>query len=519
MLDVSNRSIIFASIIVFAIAIVLRVPSCYESFWVDELHSAWCVWDGIADVAPRADIGNQSPFYFLGLWFWKQLFGGSELALRISSVLAVAASCLLLTIAVGKSTGSLTAGITAGLVLAIENNSIFYGTELRPFAFVILFASVATICFARLASSESRHDQRTAWVGLMVAILLAGLCQPTSLGVLIWMPATLVCLWIFRNQQQLFRCTLTDGLLGLTTTAVGFALWSMTLNESWDQRQAWAAFASATSIGQLWHAWDWTWLWCLPATVLLAAMWFGRRDGFLRSMTAIWMLAWIAVVGTLGYWLVAWYEWLPLWHRRYFISALPTLAVVGGGAVAAVEGLKLRKLSVVVAILLVGGLLIRQELHRSLPSYPVALISRGEDWRGAIDWVRGHAKRHDRVYIESGLVESRRWLRSIGGGIDDPTRTPDLRSIQQDYLCYVALGPYALAQSVEPIATDLEIPLRVLNDDARQIFLIVRRPTDQIPINPTKWGTVYGNRYIGDVRSFGNVTVISMPTLESNLRN
>ena len=58
----SARSIVTASIVVFAVALLLRIPSCYESFWVDELHSAWCVWDNLADVPARAEIGHQSPF-------------------------------------------------------------------------------------------------------------------------------------------------------------------------------------------------------------------------------------------------------------------------------------------------------------------------------------------------------------------------------------------------------------------------------------------------------------------------
>jgi len=134
----TTLSIAAGSIVVFAVAVALRLPSCYESLWVDELHSAWCVWDDLSDVAPRADIGHQSPFYFLGLWFWKQVFGGSELALRMSSVLAVAASCSVLTLGVARWSGSVIAGVTAGAILAIETNSIFFGTELRPFALVIL---------------------------------------------------------------------------------------------------------------------------------------------------------------------------------------------------------------------------------------------------------------------------------------------------------------------------------------------------------------------------------------------
>jgi mannosyltransferase len=509
--SIAPVSISLASIVVFALAVALRVPSCYESFWVDELHSAWCVWDALGDVASRADIGHQSPFYFVGLWFWKQLLGESELVLRLSSVLAVAAGCVVLTAGIARWSRSLTAGLTAGLILAIESNSIFFGTELRPFAFVILFGSIATVCFARLAMLNSRHDQRGAWIGMVVAILLAGLCQPTSLGVLILLPGILCCLWFVRERKQLIRFTLTDGWLLLTATAVGFALWSTTLGESWDQRQTWASFASATSIDQAWQTWDWVSLWCAPIFVLIAAMIIGRNESSSQSLPTL-LLAMITVVGTLGYWFVAWMEWLPLWHRRYFIAVLPMFAFIAGGSIACVAAnRRFRKLAPLIAVCLVFSLAYRQNLLRSLQHYPVALAARGEDWRGAIDWVRNEANPEDRIYVESGLIESQQWLAGAGemnGRIHTPPTPPQLQ-----YLCYPALGPYRLEQTVKPIALDLELSLEVINDDTKQIFLIVRRPIEQIKIGPTKWGWVHGNRYVGEVKSFGNVTVIPMPDL------
>ena len=136
----SGRAILAAASLVFAIALWLRIPSCYQSFWLDELHSAWTVWDDLGSVIPRAKAGHQSPIYFLGLWVWKQASGGSELALRLSSVLATASACVVLTIGTARWSNSLIAGITSGLILAIESNAIFFGTELRPYALAIFLS-------------------------------------------------------------------------------------------------------------------------------------------------------------------------------------------------------------------------------------------------------------------------------------------------------------------------------------------------------------------------------------------
>lgn len=513
----SAGSIAIASIFIFAVAVALRVPSCYESFWVDELHSAWCAWDSLIDVASRADLGHQSPIYFVGLWFWKQIAGDSEVGLRLSSVLAVSISCVILTVGVASWNRSLFAGATAGSILAIESNSIFFGTELRPFAFVILFASIASVCFVRLVASRSRHEARLAWIGMIAAILLAVLCQPTSLGVLVFLPVSIGCIWLFRAPRELFRITLTDVFVLVTTTGVAFALWSITLSESWVQRGTWAAFASATSIKQVWQIWDWTWLWCVPVGLLVISrldvalrsacseLRRGKEDAesaaFAEPKTTL-LVAMIAVVGTFGYWFVAWNEWLPLWHRRYFTAVLPLFGLIGGGAVGAVsQSDRLRKLAPVVAMGLVVGLMWRQNMHRTLPHYPVAFAVRGEDWRAAIDWVRNEADPKDSIYLEGGLIEGNKFL--VPPDDDDQIR----------YFLYPVSGPYQLNQPVSVINSDLALPFHDLYDDTKQIFLIVRRPANRIPINPTQWGWVHGNRYVDEVKSFGNVTVIPMPTL------
>ena len=137
------------------IAIAIRVPSCYESFWLDELHSAWCVWDSFGEVFPRADIGHQTPFYFAGLWVWKQLVGTSEVALRFSSVMAVAASCAVLVWGVSRWSKSVAAGTATGLVMALETNSLFFGTELTGLSDTVLDQADAWLKIPMMGFTES----------------------------------------------------------------------------------------------------------------------------------------------------------------------------------------------------------------------------------------------------------------------------------------------------------------------------------------------------------------------------
>jgi hypothetical protein len=232
------------------------------------------------------------------------------------------------------------------------------------------------------------------------------------------------------------------------------------------------------------------------------------------------LIALIAVAVTLAYWVGSRIGWLPLWHRRYFIAVLPMFAVVTGGCVATVaDSIRFRRLAPYVCIFLIAGLVYRQSMHLSLRNYPVAYAVRGEDWRGAVKWVRNRAEPTDRIYIESGLIESTGWSRRAGalmkGAYPDPFTIyvqPD--ADQSRYMCFPVDGPYRLDQPTEPVGADLMFPLEVLNNDADQVFILVRRPPDRISIDPTKWGWVYGNRIPETIKSFGNVTVIQLPVLE-----
>lgn len=507
----SRRSIIVGSIVVAWLAIALRVPSCYESFWLDELHSAWCVWGSIGEVLPRAQIGHQSPIYFYGLWCWKQIAGESELLLRLSSVLAVAASCAVLIASVSRWTKSISAGVASGLVIAIESNAIFFGTELRPYAFVLLIGSIATASFLQLTSTASRQAQPKRWSLLIITLLLSAIFQPTSLGVLFFLPAMLCGLWIVRDRRSFLKIGRLDLGLGLMAVVVGTWLWTAALGDAWQQRSNWASFAEAARIGQIWELWPWDWLLFVPIGFAIASAAVARsisqRDSRDLFATLI-ALAVAAVAATSLYWIVTRMEWVPLWHRRYMIAVLPLCACVAGGSVGYVESLFAPRparnlLSLACAALLALGLAHQQGTLQRLPDYPVALAVRGEDWRAANAWVRANAQTTDQVYLDAGLVEANAWL--------------DRPSVRQlEYLVYAVKGPYDIDHPCLP--TNLAGPLQPYRTppewragtearrDASRLIVICRHPADLIRQLPRFQGS--------RIFSFGNLCVVVRPSVD-----
>ena len=416
-----------APAIIFFVAMLVRIPSSYESFWVDELHSAWCVWDSLGDVSNRATLGNQSPIYFGGLWFWKQAFGGSEFALRMSSVLMTSIAASVMTVGVSRWSTSSIAGVASGLVIALESNAIFYGTELRPYAAVILCASVSTLCFVRLLGSA---DSSGVWYGLVISSLIATVMQPTALAVLSVFFAVLAMQRITRRQFSP-RLSLSNLLLVAAAVAVGWMLWETTLNESWRSRSDWGSFAMAPSFWQAVGIWEWTWLWMMPLLVCLF---------FRLKLLSVLCIAIIIGSTTFAFWASSRLGWVHLWNRRYFIGLLPMFALLVGAAVAQFKRSRKKSHWVQLACmtLLLAGLTWSQGVAQTLVRSPSMLAHRGEDWRSAVGWVQSELKPNDAVWLDPGLIESR--ILTEWRTIDPPPTMDNLR-----YLRYPVSGPYRLA--------------------------------------------------------------------------
>jgi hypothetical protein len=292
-------------------------------------------------------------------------------------------------------------------------------------------------------------------------------------------------------------------------------MWKTTLGESWRQRTIWASFASATRAEQIWEAWNWTWLLMVPlacaSVAMVIAMVRNRKTTILAIVITTVMLSVIAILATSSYWILSRIEWAPIWHRRYFVAVLPILACVPGGAVASLElALASSKRGVVVGALAALALLILPAEPRTaiwrLRTYPVALVTRGEDWRAAVGWVRARAGDNDLIFLDAGLIEARAWL---------PVGTPQLRvtdppsrhtpRAQRTYLTYPVRGPYPLDHVLPARAflPGLPAPFRS-NHPQRRIYWITRLPPDRVNLM-----LPFGSRIIG----FGNVTVVQGSSL------
>ena len=158
-------SIAFAALLVL-LGAVLRVWQARESFWVDELHTAWCTGGSLADVAPRAAIGNQSPLFFWFEWLLMQFGDKSEYTLRLPSLIAGTLLPLALYGLAWRWTRSDLVALVAAALVVVDPRSIFYATEARPYALVELLAALHAALFLELLASPS--------IRLRIAFVLGG---------------------------------------------------------------------------------------------------------------------------------------------------------------------------------------------------------------------------------------------------------------------------------------------------------------------------------------------------------
>ena len=464
---------------VFLFAFALRWPSCGESFWVDELHTAWCVFGPFDEVAHRAKIGNQQSGYFYALWAWGRLLPdrvvsvyGIESLLRLASVTLVSISAAWLVLIVRRASGSLFGGIAAGIALAVEGNAIFFGTELRPYAGVIFGTTVILwIGGKNLGLAKSMSLRRS--VALHTVAMLAVATHVTAVVILAPLLIAIIgndCWSRFRAISQTPKpgattaSRLTASLLPMIVASVawlGLAVgWCNTHAGVWQSRNAWSSFAVARSWADVWQLWPWASLVIIPCVMmLLVCRRKPNRSDSLATVSVvhyqIGLFVMVLATATLGCYLLSTLGGVPLWHRRYLVGSLPILCVVFGLAFGAIDtalkaatdwkftkGKSAKTKNAILIGLASTCLLVMTVQQRTLQRIARGqwqLVHRGEDWRSAITFARRNASPGDLVWIDAGLIEQD----------GQPLLVSDPKL--EEYLRYVTSGPYRFGGDAQPI--------------------------------------------------------------------
>jgi hypothetical protein len=138
---------------------VLWLPYLRSSFWLDETGTAWIVSGTFRQTISRSatqGLVGQSPAYYVLVWISRQLFGSSEAALRLPSVIAALATVWVV-YRIGlrlfdKSTAAIGA-LTFSALICVA----FAAVDARPYAVALLTFSLATLVLIRWEDSQSNR--------------------------------------------------------------------------------------------------------------------------------------------------------------------------------------------------------------------------------------------------------------------------------------------------------------------------------------------------------------------------
>ncbi|MCC9656587.1 glycosyltransferase family 39 protein [Rhodopirellula halodulae] len=462
--DVRHRRWLDGAIagVLFVLTFAVRWPFTGESFWIDELHTSWCITGELSQVAERARMGNQQPLYFWCMWLWQSIVSPSswpsypaECLLRLSSVLCVSLSSVVLFRAVLAVGSSFIAATFAGLALALDRNAGFFGTELRPYAVVILCATFS-LFFAALLLRDPRNQRLSSWIGLHASVLVAALMHITSLLTLAPLVVATTGWSLYRQQSnesinpdhQLTgrqKATAKWHLLfatGWLCVAVAFAF---AQQDIWERRDAWSAFGQPKSLYVMWTLWPWlAWI-VIP---LLASILIRRLANSHRATTPIIASSWLGTTvlvfaATAGF-ILADVGGVPLWHRRYFIAGLPIGCFVLGTWISTLQAARsYEKLSIGLgASCLILLFWTQSSIQTEIPPRVASRywIYRGEPWRESIAHFQSQSKTTYssgksivHLWLDPDLIEQP-WL--AGEITDSPLR---------EYLSLPIRGEYAVA--------------------------------------------------------------------------
>jgi hypothetical protein len=160
--------VLVAALSVCLIHVAVRLPG---PFWLDEFGSLWVVEAGpIAAVQRTLEAQAQSPLYYVFLALFRQLLGEHRWALRLPSLLSIAAA-LVLVFRCGVELGRPRVGLLAALLLGTHPVVLMTARIARPYGLAVAAAALLTWGFLR--ARAGRDWGRTLLVAGAVTLFYA----------------------------------------------------------------------------------------------------------------------------------------------------------------------------------------------------------------------------------------------------------------------------------------------------------------------------------------------------------
>ncbi len=215
MTQISNQKSKIRNLIVLVLVLFLAAFLRFylldgQSFWNDEGNSARIAERSLQLITEGAAGDIHPPLYYYLLHFWRGVFGTSEFALRsLSAMLGVL--LVGLTFLIGRKAFSVSIGLMAAFVAAINPFQVYYSQEARMYMLLAVIGAAATFFLLRLLVGW--RNERLAAGGwrlvldhiMLVALYAAGLYTHYAFPFVIITHFLIVCAWLVVLHQPLKR--------------------------------------------------------------------------------------------------------------------------------------------------------------------------------------------------------------------------------------------------------------------------------------------------------------------------
>ena len=195
----------------------------------DEVATRWAALLSLRELAHLlANVDAVHGLYYLLMHGWAAI-GSSPTALRVPSVIAMAAGAALVAVLGRRLTGSPWPGLFAGLIMALTPTISYYAQTARSYAMVLACVVATTLVLVRALEAEAAGDDprraRRWWIGYAALVVLSAYLNEMAL---LMLAAHAVTVLVARPQRRVFVHWFTAGAVG---TVLVFPLLGLSIKE------------------------------------------------------------------------------------------------------------------------------------------------------------------------------------------------------------------------------------------------------------------------------------------------
>jgi uncharacterized membrane protein len=388
-----------------------------ESYWLDETITAWIVdRDALLTLFRSGTFQGQSPFYFLLVWGWVQIFGHAELALRSLSILCTGGSLwVLYQVAKDLHIRYPVSSVLLPYMTIEEVIKLSFGA--RPYALALFFAVLSVWALIRWMRSD-----RLLLQVLYVLATLGTFYSHYMFGGILAVHAAVLIFWERPSESpDWMSIAITWGLVGLLSIPglYHLVLWSMFAKDvQFLLMPSGKQYLSLLGPRQL-------------PIYLLFSLLFARvfgpfHFGGLRWERIVPALAWWLLPGVLLAFLYLHYN-INFLSDRYLVWRSGGIALGVGILISGISSERSRALILLCWVFLAATFEFQRQWNV-------------EDWRGASRYLQQQS-REVPIFLYSGLVE--------GEALDWED------SWEREMYVNVPLYAYPIPQSIYPIPASI----------------------------------------------------------------